>query len=49
MSRRALQRDVDVQVEATDKSGGFIGKVSFLRSRDGAEQIRGREETMIGI
>jgi hypothetical protein len=28
MSRKCLQKDVEILVEATDKSGGFIGKVS---------------------
>jgi staphylococcal nuclease domain-containing protein 1 len=27
ISRRVLQRDVEILVESNDKSGGFIGKV----------------------
>ncbi|GAA6034124.1 hypothetical protein JCM8097_000707 [Rhodosporidiobolus ruineniae] len=32
-SRRLLQRDVEIQVDATDKSGGFIGRL-FLNGQD---------------
>ncbi|BGP16324.1 hypothetical protein JCM10213_009173 [Rhodosporidiobolus nylandii] len=37
-SRRLLQRDVEVQVEATDKSGGFIGRL-FLNGQDVAAML----------
>ncbi|BGP08133.1 hypothetical protein JCM10049v2_003979 [Rhodotorula toruloides] len=37
-SRRLLQRDVEVQVEATDKSGGFIGRL-FHNGQDVAAAL----------
>ncbi|GAA6013769.1 hypothetical protein JCM10207_008185 [Rhodosporidiobolus poonsookiae] len=37
-SRRLLQRDVEILVEATDKSGGFIGKL-FLNGQDVASLL----------
>ncbi|GAA5820185.1 hypothetical protein JCM11251_005517 [Rhodosporidiobolus azoricus] len=37
-SRRLLQRDVEISVDSTDKSGGFIGKL-FLNGQDVAAML----------
>ena len=33
-TRRYLQRDVEIEIETTDKSGGFIGAVYFNKTEN---------------
>ena len=33
-TRRYLQRDVEIEIETTDKSGGFIGTVYFNKTEN---------------